>query len=45
MIIVLSPAKSLDYRTPPTLCEHSQPLFLDQAQLLIEDLRLGRKQK
>ena len=39
MIIVLSPAKSLDYRTPPTLCEHSQPLFLDQAQLLIEDLR------
>jgi cytoplasmic iron level regulating protein YaaA (DUF328/UPF0246 family) len=25
MIIVLSPAKRLDYQTPPTLAEHSQP--------------------
>lgn len=39
MIIVLSPAKALDYQTPQTLDEHSQPLFLDQAQTLIERLR------
>lgn len=39
MIIVLSPAKTLDYRTPPTLAEHSQPLFLEQSQVLIEILR------
>jgi len=39
MIIVLSPAKKLDFQTPPTLAEHSQPRFLDQSQLLIEDLR------
>jgi hypothetical protein len=30
MIIVLSPAKTLDYRTPPTLADHSQP-FLARA--------------
>ncbi len=39
MIIVLSPAKSLDYQTPPTLAEYSQPDFLDQSQQLIEGLR------
>ena len=39
MIIVLSPAKKLDFLTPPTLAEHSQPRFLDQSQWLIEDLR------
>lgn len=39
MIIVLSPAKALDYQTPQTLHEHSQPLFLDQSQALIERLR------
>ncbi|MBL8394649.1 MAG: peroxide stress protein YaaA [Candidatus Accumulibacter sp.] len=39
MILVLSPAKSLDYRTPPTLAEHAQPLFLEQSQLLIDVLR------
>ena len=39
MIIVLSPAKSLDFRTPPALAEHSQPLFLDDSQELIDELR------
>ncbi|HMW18816.1 MAG TPA: peroxide stress protein YaaA [Accumulibacter sp.] len=39
MIVVLSPAKSLDFKTPPTLTAFSQPLHLDQAQLLIDRLR------
>lgn len=39
MIIVLSPAKSLDYQTPPTLARHSQPAFLDQSESLLETLR------
>jgi hypothetical protein len=39
MIAVLSPAKSLDFRTPPTVAEHSQPLFLEQSQVLIDRLR------
>jgi cytoplasmic iron level regulating protein YaaA (DUF328/UPF0246 family) len=39
MIVVLSPAKALDYRTPPTLAEHSQPVFLEQSRLLVDRLR------
>ena len=39
MIIVLSPAKTLDFVTPPTLADYSLPGFLDQSQLLIELLR------
>jgi cytoplasmic iron level regulating protein YaaA (DUF328/UPF0246 family) len=39
MIIVLSPAKSLDFKTPPTIREHTQPAFLVQSQLLINQLR------
>lgn len=39
MIIVLSPAKTLDYQTPTMLDEHSQPLFLDRSLELIEGLR------
>lgn len=39
MIIVLSPAKSLDFTTPPTLADATQPQFLDQAQMLIKRLR------
>lgn len=39
MIIVLSPAKSLDFTTPPTLTDATQPLFLDHSQLLINRLR------
>ena len=39
MIIVLSPAKSLDFATPPTVTQHTQPALLEHAQLLIEQLR------
>ena len=39
MIVVLSPAKSLDFATPPLVATHTQPCFLDQSQLLIDRLR------
>ena len=39
MIIVLSPAKTLDFETPPTLAEHTQPTLLDQSKELIKCLR------
>lgn len=40
MILVLSPAKALDYDTPPAIATHSQPDFLDDAAELIELLRV-----
>ena len=39
MLIVLSPAKSLDYETPATSAKHTQPEFMTQAGALIEVLR------
>ena len=39
MIVVLSPAKSLDFTTPPTVAAHTQPDFLDQSQVLVDRLR------
>ncbi|MBP0593241.1 peroxide stress protein YaaA [Paraburkholderia sp. LEh10] len=39
MIIVLSPAKSLDYDTPPHVRKHTIPDFVDDAAELIGDLR------
>ena len=39
MIIVLSPAKSLDFETPATTAEATQPDFLDHSQQLAEQLR------
>lgn len=39
MLIVLSPAKTLDYKTPTTTAELSQPVLLDQSQLLMTTLR------
>ncbi|MTV39736.1 peroxide stress protein YaaA [Duganella radicis] len=39
MLIVLSPAKSLDLETPPTTRLHTQPSFLDHSELLINRLR------
>lgn len=39
MLVVISPAKTLDYETPPTLRDSSQPDFLDQSAQLIEELR------
>ncbi|MBU6487173.1 MAG: peroxide stress protein YaaA [Burkholderiales bacterium] len=39
MIIVLSPAKSLDYETPPHVAKHTIPDFVDDAAQLIDQLR------
>ena len=39
MILLLSPAKTLDFETPPMLAEYSQPVFLDQSKELIKGLR------
>jgi cytoplasmic iron level regulating protein YaaA (DUF328/UPF0246 family) len=39
MLFLLSPAKSLDYETPAGDTPHSQPLFVDQAAVLIKALR------
>lgn len=39
MIFVLSPAKALDYETPPTVAKHTQPEHLDASAELIEILR------
>ncbi|MYM26115.1 peroxide stress protein YaaA [Duganella sp. FT135W] len=39
MLIVLSPAKSLDLETPPTTKLHTQPSFLDHSERLISRLR------
>jgi len=39
MLIFLSPAKSLDYKTPPQVATHTQPAFLKQSETLIRQLR------
>lgn len=39
MIFVISPAKALDFETPPTLSRFTQPDFLDDAAELIDILR------
>lgn len=39
MLILLSPAKSLDYDTPPTTERHTLPQFTDESAALIEVLR------
>ncbi|MBS1229490.1 MAG: hypothetical protein H6R17_2767 [Proteobacteria bacterium] len=39
MIVVLSPAKSLDFTTPPVVAKHTQPGFLEESQRLIDRLR------
>lgn len=39
MLIVISPAKKLDYETAAITGKHSKPDFLDQSQLLINTLR------
>ncbi len=39
MLIVLSPAKTLDYETPPTTKKSTQPAMLDDSEVLIEELR------
>ena len=39
MLFLLSPAKALDYETPPHIKTHTQPLFVPQASELIDVLR------
>lgn len=39
MLLLLSPAKALDFDTPPITSEYTQPQFLEQAQILIDTLR------
>ena len=39
MLIVLSPAKSLDYETPPTTDKYTLPVFLSESAQLIKDLK------
>ncbi|MDH4570920.1 peroxide stress protein YaaA [Pseudomonas sp. BN414] len=39
MLLVISPAKTLDYETPPVTSRFTQPEFLDHAQELIQQLR------
>ena len=39
MLIFLSPATSLDYKTPPQVATHTQPAFLKQSETLIKQLR------
>lgn len=39
MLMVVSPAKSLDFSTPPVTGEYSQPDFLDHSESLVEQLR------
>jgi cytoplasmic iron level regulating protein YaaA (DUF328/UPF0246 family) len=39
MLILLSPAKSLDYDTPPTTQRHTLPQFIDESSALIDVLR------
>jgi cytoplasmic iron level regulating protein YaaA (DUF328/UPF0246 family) len=39
MLITISPAKTLDYETPPVTKTHTKPAYLKQTQLLIDNLR------
>lgn len=39
MLLVISPAKNLDFETPAVIKEASQPRFLDQSKRLIEQLQ------
>jgi len=40
MLIVVSPAKTLDYETAPVTTKFTQPDYLDNSQQLINRLRL-----
>jgi cytoplasmic iron level regulating protein YaaA (DUF328/UPF0246 family) len=45
MLFLLSPAKSLDYASPPPVAAHSQPLFTRQSAELIEVLKAKSPQQ
>ena len=40
MLLVISPAKTLDYETPPATQRFTQPQYLDHSQELIQQLEL-----
>ncbi len=39
MLVVISPAKTLDYETPPATRKNTQPEFLERASVLVDDAR------
>ena len=39
MLIVISPAKNLDYETPVPTKKHTKAALLDDAQILMDDLK------
>lgn len=39
MLILVSPAKTLDFETPPPVDDNTQPLFLEDSQELIDQLK------
>ena len=39
MLVVLSPAKSLDFETPVRSTKHTVPDFLDRAEVIVERAR------
>jgi cytoplasmic iron level regulating protein YaaA (DUF328/UPF0246 family) len=39
MLLIISPAKTLDFDTPPATTSHSQPAFLDDSAELIDQLK------
>ena len=39
MLILISPAKKLDFNTTPVTEKHTQPEFIDDAQVLVEEMR------
>jgi cytoplasmic iron level regulating protein YaaA (DUF328/UPF0246 family) len=39
MLITISPAKTLDYETPPVTTTHTKPTFLKQSRYLVNNLR------
>lgn len=45
MLFLISPAKSLDYDTPPHVANHTQPLFTRQSAQLIEVLKTQTPQQ
>lgn len=45
MLAVISPAKTLDFETPPLIDQHTMPEFLDHSEKLIAKLRRVSKKK
>ncbi len=45
MLFLLSPAKSLDYETPPHAATHTKPIFTRQSAQLIEELKTRTPQQ